>query len=172
VSHDPDTRPDGAGPGGPEGSEPEGRVRPTEAGAIVGTALAGLVLGWLLRPLAVHVNGSAPTVGWLPAGTLTFVAVVIGAVAWSTHRLLHRRHGFLEPHRAVNRLVMAKTCALVGALFAGGYFGYALSWLGLTDAALARQRVLHAVLAGVAAVLLTVGSLLLERACRVRGGAR
>jgi high-affinity Fe2+/Pb2+ permease len=63
---------------------------------------------------------------------------------------------------------MAKTCALVGALCAGGYFGYALSWVGLTDAALARQRVVHAVVAAVAAVLLVVGSLLLERACRVR----
>ena len=143
-------------------------MRPTTAGAVVGTALLGLVLGWLLRPVSVWGNRPAPTVGWLPALTLTFVALLIGSVAWSTHRLLHRRRLLLEPHRAVNRLVMAKTCALVGALFAGGYLGYALSWVGLTDAALARQRVVHSVLAGVAAVLLVVGSLLLERACRVR----
>lgn len=168
MSHDPDLRPDGTGPDGPEDPEPDGRVRPTTAGTVVGTALVGLVLGWLLRPVSVGVNGSAPTVGWLPAVTLSFVAVVMGAVAWSTYRLLHRRRDLLEPHRAVNRLVMAKTCALVGALFAGGYFGYALSWVGLTDAALARERVVHAVVAGAAAVLLVVGSLLLERACRVR----
>ena len=168
MSHDPDLQPDGTGPGEPEAPEPSGRVRPTTAGTVVGTALVGLVLGWLLHPVSVWVNGSAPTVGWLPALTLTFVALVIGSVAWSTYRLLHRRRDLLEPHRAVNRLVMAKTCALVGAFFAGGYFGYALSWVGLTDAALARERVVHAVIAGVAAVLLAVGSLLLERACRVR----
>ena len=45
-----------------------------------------------------------------------------------------------EPHHAVNRLVLAKSCALAGALVAGGYLGYALSWLGLTDAELAQQR--------------------------------
>jgi Protein of unknown function (DUF3180) len=172
VSHDPELRPDGTGPGGPETPEPAGRVRPTGAGTVVGTALVGLVLGWLLRPVSVWAKGSAPTVGWLPVGTLTFVALVIGSVAWSTYRLVHRRRGHLEPHRAVNRLVMAKTCAVVGSLFAGGYFGYALSWIGLTDAALARQRVVHSVVAGVAAVLLVVGSLLLERACRVHSDDR
>ena len=38
----------------------------------------------------------------------------------------------------MNRLVLAKSCALAGALVAGGYFGYALSWLGLTEAELAK----------------------------------
>ncbi len=72
----------------------------------------------------------------------------------------------------MNRLVLAKACALAGALFAGGYLGYAVSWIGLTDAALARERVLHSLLAGAAGILLVVGSLLLERACRVRQDPR
>ena len=135
---------------------------------MAGFALVGLVLGWLVRPVSLRVSGTAPTVSWLPVLALAFVAAVVGSVAWSTYRLIHRRHERLEPHKAVNRLVLAKACALTGALVAGGYFGYALSWLGLTDAALARERVLHSVLAGVAASLLVVGSLLLERACRVR----
>jgi hypothetical protein len=133
----------------------------------VGWALAGLVLGWLVHPVSVRLSGTAPTVSWLPVLALLFVAAVVGSVAWSTYRLLHRRHERLQPHHAVNRLVLAKSCALAGALVAGGYFGYALSWLGLTEAALARQRVVHALLAGVAGILLVVGSLLLERACRV-----
>ena len=49
-----------------------------------------------------------------------------------------------QPHQAVNRLVLAKACALAGALVAGGYLGYALSWVGLTDAELAQQRMVHA----------------------------
>jgi hypothetical protein len=98
---------------------------------------------------------------------LLFVAVVVGAVAWSTYRLLHRRRQRLPPHHAVNRLVLAKSCALAGALVAGGYFGYALSWLGLTDAELARQRIAHALVGGASGTLLVVASLLLERACRV-----
>lgn len=153
---DPDDRP-----------PPTGRVRTTSAAAVAGFAVVGLVLGWLLRPVSVAVNGTAPTVSWLPAVTLLFVALIVGWLAWSTFRTVHRRRGHLEPHHAVNRLVLAKACAIAGALFSGGYFGYALSWLGLTEGALAHERMVHAVLAGVAGVLLVVGSLLLERACRV-----
>jgi hypothetical protein len=167
VSRDPDLRPGGGPDAEPPEPEPEGRLGTTRPGTVAGFALAGLVLGWGVRPLSVWMSGSAPTVSWLPALALFFVAVVIGSVAWSTYRLIHRRHERLEPHHAVNRLVLAKSCALAGALFAGGYFGYALSWVGLTDALLARERVVHALVAGVAAVLLVAGSLLLERACRV-----
>ena len=152
----------------PEPPPPAGRVRATSAGAITGFALVGLVLGWLLRPLSIRVNGTAPTVGWVPVLALLFVAAVVGFVAWSTYRSLHRRHERLEPHQAVNRLVLGKACALAGALVAGGYLGYALSWLGLTDAELPRQRLQHALVGGVSGALLVVASLLLERACRVR----
>jgi hypothetical protein len=158
---DPDDRP-----------PPTGRVRTTSAAAVAGFAVVGLVLGWLLRPVSVEINGTAPTVSWLPAVTLLFVALIMGWLAWSTFRTVHRRRGHLEPHHAVNRLVLAKACALTGSLVAGGYFGYALSWLGLTEAALARQRVVHSVIAGAAGVLLVTGSLLLERACRVSKGDR
>lgn len=154
---------------GDEGEEPRpgGHVRSTSGGSLVICALLGLVLGWSLRPVSIRMNGSAPTVGWLPVLALAFVALVVGSVAWSTYRAVQRRHEHLLPHHAVNRLVLAKSCALAGALVAGGYFGYALSWLGLTDAELARQRVLHALVGGVAGAALVVGSLLLERACRV-----
>jgi hypothetical protein len=149
--------------------EPGGRVRTTSAGALAGFASTGLVLGWLLRPVSIAMSDVAPTVGWLPAGALLFVAAVVGWVALSTHRSFQRRHERIEPHRAVNRLVLAKSCALAGALVAGGYFGYALSYLGIVDSDLAEQRVLHSLAAGIASVLLVVASLLLERACRVPG---
>ena len=156
-------------PGDPDPGppDPRGRLRTTSAGAVVGFALVGLVLGWLVRPVSLRIGDTAPTVTWLPALALLFVAMVVGSLAWSTHRALHRRRERLPVHQAVNRLVLAKASALAGSLVAGGYFGYALSWLGLTDAQLARERVLHAVLAGAAGVLLVVGALLLERACRV-----
>jgi hypothetical protein len=157
----------GEGEPEPEPPGPGGRLSTTTPGAVVGCALVGLVLGWLVRPVSIRISGFAPTVSWVPVLALVFVAAVVGAVAWSTYRLIHRRRQHLEPHHAVNRLLLAKAGALAGALVGGGYFGYALSWLGLTEGALARERLLHSVLAGVAAVLLVVGSLLLERACRV-----
>jgi uncharacterized membrane protein (Fun14 family) len=152
--------------GDEEEPRPAGHVRTTSPGAVTGFAVVGLVLGWALRPVSVRIDGTAPTVGWLPVLALAFVAVVVASVAWLTHRSLHRRGERLEPHHAVNRLVLAKSCALAGALVAGAYLGYALSWLGL-DAELARQRVGHALVGGLAGAGLVVGSLLLERACRV-----
>jgi MFS family permease len=154
---DPDDRP-----------PPPGRVRTTSAAAVAGFAVVGLVLGWLLRPVSVEINGTAPTVSWLPAVTLLFVALIVGWLAWSTFRTVHRRREHLEPHHAVNRLVLAKACTLGGALVAGAYAGYAISWVGLTEAMLARERMLHAALAALAGVALVVGALLLERACRTR----
>jgi hypothetical protein len=168
MSRDPLTREELPDPRDPEPPPAEGHVGPTGPGTVIGSALVGLVLGWLVRPVSIGIDGTAPTVGWLPVVTLGFVAAVICWVAWSTHRMIHRRHERLEPHKAVNRLVLAKACAVTGALVAGAYLGYAVSWLGLTEAALARERVLHSLLASVAAVALVVGSLLLERACRVR----
>jgi H+/Cl- antiporter ClcA len=127
------------------------------------------VVGWLLRRVSIDLVGHAPTLGWLQVLVLFFVAAVLGNVAWMTYRTLHRRHERLEPHQAVNRLVLAKACALAGAAVAGGYFGYALSWWGVSEAALARDRIVHAVAAGVAGLLIVASSLLLERACRVSG---
>jgi len=162
---------DPAGPDGPEPPpDPPGRIRTTTPGAIIGFSLVGLVLGWLVRPITVRMSGTAPTVGWAPVVALAFVAAVLGATAWSTYRTVHRRRERIEPHHAVNRLVLAKASALAGSLVTGGYFGYALSWWGLTDAALARERVLHSLVAGAVGVLLVTGALLLERACRVSRG--
>ena len=148
--------------------DPAGHVNTTSAGPLIAFGLIGLVLGWAIRPVSLRLEREVPTVGWLPPLALLFVALIIGAVAWGTYRSLHTRGERMEPHRAVNRLVLAKSCALVGALVAGGYFGFALSWLGIADADLAQQRVVQALVAGVAGLLIVVGSLLLERACRVR----
>lgn len=150
----------------PEPPEPSGHVGTTSAAALVVFGLIGLVVGWLLRPVSVELSDVAPTVSWLQVWTLVLVAAILFGVAWSTHRSLQTRRERMEPHRAVNRLVLAKACALAGALVAGGYFGYALSWIGIT-AELGEERMVRSLLAGIAAVASVAGSLLLERACRV-----
>jgi hypothetical protein len=64
--------------------------------------------------------------------------------------------------------VLAKASALVGAMVTGGYFGYALSWWGVVDTSQEEQRLVRSLVGGAAGLLVLAGSLLLERACRVR----
>ncbi len=72
----------------------------------------------------------------------------------------------MEPHRAVNRLVLARACVVVGGLVTGGYLGYAVSWLGVPTE-LGDERMLRSALAGLAGAGVVVAALFLERACRV-----
>lgn len=153
----------------PDGSEqrPGARLRPISAAAVTGWAVTGLVGGWLLRRAILAGEGTAPLVTWLQVAIPFFVAAILAAVARTTWTAIHRRHELLDPSRAVNRLVLARACALVGALVAGGYLGYAVSWLGL-EAELAGQRAVRSALASLGGVAMTVAAVFLERACRVR----
>jgi hypothetical protein len=162
--------PSGAGrPTGepPDGEPPQGHLRPTSAGAITAWGVVGLVTGWTLHPMSERMRGTAPIVTWAQPLALLLVAAILGSTAYLTWRTVHVQHRRLEPNKAVNRLVLARACALVGALVAGGYLGYALSWAGV-DTELGSQRVWRSVLAGLGGIAIVVTSLLLERACRVR----
>ena len=128
----------------------------------------GLVGGWLVHPLSERTSGTAPLVTWLQPLALLLVAAILGGTAHATWRTVQVRRERLLPHQAMNRLVLARACAFVGALVAGGYLGYALSWLGV-EAELADQRVVRSLLAAAAGVLVVVTALLLERSCRVPG---
>lgn len=152
---------------GPPDPEPGGNLRPTGPNGLAAVGVAGLVCGWLAHPISVRLSGAAPLVGWPQALALLFVAAVLGAVAWSTWRTIHVHRQRIEPHRAVNRLVLARASAVAGVLTAGAYAGYAVSWLGV-DAELAGQRIVRSLAAALSGVLMMVSALLLERACRVR----
>lgn len=160
---------------GPSGEDPEeredhedheGRLHPLSPASLTVAAVLGLVGGWLLHPVAERLTGAAPVVTWLQGLVLLFVSAVLGGVAWTTRRTLDGRAPRLEPHQAVNRFVLARACALVGAAVAGGYAGYAVSWLG-DGSEMAGQRLATSVLAAVGGVAVVISALLLERACRV-----
>ena len=156
---------------GPEDDppEPRGTLRPTSARALTVCAVAGLAAGWGIHPVAVALSGRAPLVSWAQALALVLVAAIMAFLAWQTWQTVHVRGERLEPHQAVNRLVLARACALGGTLVAAGYAGYAVSWLG--DASqLADRWVLRSVVAAAGAAGVTLASLALERACRTDGG--
>lgn len=157
--------------GQPDGSEdderPHGRLGQTSPGVVAVVLVVGLVGGWLVRRIAAYAGSPAPLVTWSQSLVLFLGAAILGLTAWSTRRALDGSQLRPEPHRLVNRLVLARACALVGALVAGAYLGYALSWVGVTSQ-LAGQRAGRAVLAGLGGLLVLTMALWLERACRVR----
>ena len=153
----------------PDGPEQPGTLRPTPPAVIGAWALAGLAGGLLVRPVVDRLGVTAPIVTWAQPLALLLVAAILGVTARATRRSVQGRGTRLEPHEAVNRLVLARACALVGALAGGGYLGYALSWIG-AEASLADQRMLRSGVAFVGGLLTVVAALLLERACRVRPG--
>lgn len=170
MTRDPSVGPGDEGP--PDGSERDvepssGRLGQTPRGALAAALVVGLVGGWLVRRVASYVGSPAPLVTWSQALVLFLGAAILGVTAWHTRRVLDGAQLRPEPHRLVNRLVLARACALAGSLVAGGYLGYAVSWLGV-GAELAGQRVIRSVLAGLGGLLVLVMALLLERACRVR----
>ncbi len=166
--------PGAPGPGGPGPDDPDGpdprAMRPLGPAAPASAVAVGLLLGWLVRPGSAALDVVPPLVPWASVLVLGVVAGILALTAVATRRTLtdaHRTGRRLEPHRAVNRLVMARACAVGGALVAGGYAGYALSWVGL-GTELADQRLARSLAAAVAAAAVVVAGLLLERACRVR----
>ncbi len=152
-----------------EPPEPRGTLRPTSPRALTGFVVVGLALGWGIHPVTSRIAGRAPLISWSQALALVLVAVIMSFLAWHTWQTVQVRGERLEPHQAVNRLVLARACALGGALVAAGYVGYAVSWLG--DASQDADRwILRAVVAALGAGAVTLASLVLERACRTDGG--
>ena len=152
-----------------ERPEPRGTLRPTSAGALTVLAVVGLVVGWGLHPVMDRLVGRPPLVSWAQALALVLVAAIMSFVAWHTWQTVQVRGERLEPHQSVNRLVLARACALAGALVTAGYVGYAVSWLG-DESALADRWIVRSVVAALGAAGVMLASLVLERACRTDGG--
>jgi len=157
-------------PDEPEPPEPEGRLRPMSPAALCALTAIGLVVGWLFHLVTDQGTGLPPQVPWAQPLALGLVAAILVGTALSTRRTIAQHPARLSPHQAVNRLVLARACAYVGALVAGVYMGYAVSWLGVESSELAGQRALRSACAGVAGILIVAGGVLLERACRVPPG--
>lgn len=144
-----------------------GSVTPTRIAVLIVVFLLAGGLGYAIVPLSDALSGSAPQVQWSSVGALFVIAVVLFLLANSTHRTVHRERRHIDARRAVRLLLLAKASALTGAILAGGYLGFGLQFVNELNIPLPQQRVIRSVCAAIAAVLIVVAGLLLERACRV-----
>ncbi|CAM3720399.1 DUF3180 domain-containing protein [Nocardioides zeicaulis] len=157
-------------PGPEEPDEPRGSLRPTSARALTACAVAGLVLGWGVHPLWTQLFGHPPALSWVPGLALVLVAAIMVFLAAHTWQTVQVRGERLEVHQAVNRLVLARASALAGTVVAAGYVGYAVSWLG-DGSVIADRWIARSLVAAAGAAVVTIASLVLERACRTDGGS-
>jgi hypothetical protein len=127
----------------------------------------GAAIGWTLVKAIESGGGVAPMVSWLTLVAWSFLAALLFAAARNTHQRIQVRRERIEPSRAVFLLLIGKASAFVGALCAGVYAGFALSFLGALDSSGPRNRVITAGAAAVISVLVVTAGLLLERACRI-----
>lgn len=145
-------------------------VRRTSALSLIVLGGVGLMVGRLVRTVVEALDGRSPTVGWSAALTLLMAALILGGFAWNTWQSLHKRGERMTSDHGVKMLALAKSSALVAALFAGGYFGYALAFANAVDTPLGKERFVHSGFAGLAGLLMMIAALLLERALQVPGG--
>jgi len=143
------------------------QVTSTPRRALAVAALFGGLAGWLLAVTTSAFDVVPPSIPWSAPVGLFLVGALVGALAWSTHQQIQVRRERMEPQRAVAFLVLGKASALGGALVAGGYLGYALSFVGRFEADGPRERVIRSLVAMVGGLALGAAGLLLERACRV-----
>lgn len=158
----------GAPPTPPPSEQPPvrpGSLRPTTGRALTVAAVAGLGGGWASHLALERLTGHPPLVSWTQSLALVLVGVIMSFLAWQTWMTVQVRGEWLDPQRAVNRLVLARACALGGALVAAGYAGYAVSWLG-DESQRADQWITRALVAALGAGVVMLASLVLERACR------
>ena len=144
-----------------------GSIKITPPRALAVAALFGALAGWLVVAATNSFDLVAPQVPWTAPVGLFLIAALVGVIAYSTHQRIHVRRQRIEPQRAVAFLVLGKASALAGALVAGGYLTYALMFITRLDAVAPRDRVIKSAVTAVAAVVLAIAGLLLERACRV-----
>ena len=135
-----------------------GTLRPVSPVTLVVWALVGGRSGGWPTPSASWLGVAPFQVTWLPAPA---PRVRDGRAA--VRRRLGDPQGLQglangpQPHQMVNRFVPPERAPWSGSLVAGGYLGYALSWLGLA-AELAPERMLRSGAAALVAVAMVVAA--------------
>lgn len=142
-------------------------AKPISALLVVALVAIGVVAGRLTPPVIVRLGGNPPRLGWVAPLMLLAGALVVGIFAWNTWQSLHRKHERMTADHGIKMLSLAKSCAVVAAVVAGFYGGFALAFVDDLDSMLGKERFVRGLSAAVASLLLLIAALLLERACRL-----
>jgi len=140
-------------------------VRPTHWQTVLGLIAVAAGFGWVLPDNAY---GNLQTLPAYAPVTAVFIAVFELALA----RIVHRKLRHVGPSKPMHPMQIARAAALAkassatGALLVGFYGGFFLWALQRTEVRAIAHDARVAAISAVAAALLLVAALLLERACR------
>jgi uncharacterized protein YqfA (UPF0365 family) len=144
-------------------------VKATTWRLVLGTVVVSGVLSWTVLRVWTNDTGDLPEVPWPTAVVIGLVGLAVLVSALLLRPRLRRARGArpVDPLVSARLAVLSLACSRAGALFIGGYGGFLAT--ALTDLTIDyRRRV--AIVSGLcvlAAVLLVVAGLLLERSCRL-----
>ncbi len=128
--------------------------------------MVGLAVGRVLPPLLVRFGSEVPVPNWSPAVVLFLGALIVAGIAWQTWNVIHKERKTIASRHAIRVLAIAKSAIIVGAVFAGGYFGFMLAFLGV-DTEFGQLRFWRSMLAGIAGLALLASAVILEWTCRL-----
>jgi len=112
-------------------------------------------------------DGSPAQVAWSGPVTLLAAAAVLVCLAYFLNLRLQVNRVRIPDRQAVAWLALGKAAAVVGALMAGGYFGFAVRFVTDLSIDAPRERVIRSIVAIVGGIAITVAALRIERACMV-----
>ncbi|HEY2794426.1 MAG TPA: DUF3180 domain-containing protein [Micromonosporaceae bacterium] len=165
--NDTDSDEERSGLGGPDNGGGRPRLAPTSPATLIVAALAAAAVGWIM---IARDYGDFPRLTFRPAIITAGLGALEIIAAIATKSRIDRKPGTtpVNPLIVVRYVVLAKASSLVGALM-GGFFGAVLIWLlsERTRLTAAANDLPAAIGNVIGAVILLVGALLLERACRV-----
>jgi hypothetical protein len=141
-------------------------VTPTRVWSLVVIGAACAAASWLILRL---VYSDLPPLPWTAVPALLLLAIAEG---WSGRNLRARLSGRMVskpilPIAVARMAALAKASSLAGALIGGLTAGFLIYVSGSLDKATPRSDALVAASTAVAAILLVIAALYLERGCRI-----
>ena len=128
--------------------------------------MVGALIGWTI--VAVTGRDGVPIrVAWSGPITLLAAAAVLVCLAYVLHLRLQVNRLRIPDRQAVAWLALGKAGAVVGALMAGGYFGFAIRFVPDVQTDAPRERVIRSAVAIIGGIVIMLASLRVERACLV-----
>lgn len=128
-------------------------------------------LTWGVLRVAETQGSALPPLAWTAPAGVALLAVVVGVTAVALRRRLGSGRP-PDPLGMARMAVLGKASAHVGPIVGGLYAGYLVLLLPDLEIESRQDRAVLCGVALLAAVLLTVAGLLLERTCRVRGAGQ